>query len=261
MKKETKIQKVNAVSAPIQNEAERLLAMAIEKNVPVETLEKLLAMSERMQANKAKQAFIEAMVAFQKECPSIKKDKKVFEKNSKTDVRYKFADLGGISEQIKDPLAKNGLSYKFNPKQKDGMIGIDCTITHIGGYSETTDPFYLPIGSEQFMSEVQKFGARMTFAKRYVLLMALGINTAEDDTDAVEAEKQQKEIKELENKYIEKINGAKTLNDLAKVGAEIKKNIKPDFAESLRNHYARRKAEIEEAEVEDINAKAAEALK
>lgn len=170
----------------MQFNAETLIAQAIDKNVPVETMEKLLAMRRELKAEFAKEAFDQALAAFQKDCPTIAKTKKVFEKNSAA-VRYSFAPLDSIVEQTKALLSKHGFSYSINVIQDEKMLGVVCKATHKLGHAEETK-FSVPIGSESYMSDVQKYGARLTFAKRYAFCNAFGILTGDEDNDAVTPE-------------------------------------------------------------------------
>jgi len=255
MKKNTSIQKVET-KAPAFN-IETLISQAVSQNTSVESLERLLALRKQLKDEWAREQYVRALVAFKAQCPKIEKRKAVYEKDKKT-IRYKFAPLEDIDEQIKKPLADNGLSYNFNPVNKDNMVGVNCTITHIAGHSVTSEPFFLPVGSEQFMSEVQKFGARMTFAKRYVLLMALGINTADEDTDA--QEKPAVDTVGIDEEDIKAIDESTNQDELLKLCSDLKKKY-PKKLKTLLNLYTIRKAEIEEAEAEDINAKAEKDLK
>lgn len=169
----------------LPSESERLISLAIQEKTPVEYLERLLVMRREMRAEKAREDFYIAMSKFQAECPVIVKDKIVYEKNSETKIRYKFAPIDSIEKQVKPLLVKHGFSTRDNVIQNEKMIGAVCIVTHTGGHSEETK-FEVPIGSEQYMSEVQKYGARVTFAKRYAYCNALGIRTGDEDTDATQ---------------------------------------------------------------------------
>ena len=160
-----------------------LIAQAIQNNVPVETMEKLLSLQERWEKNQAKKAFDAAMAEFQSKCPVIEKTKKVFEKGSTTKARYSYAPLDSIVSQVKKHLAKNGLSYTFEEIKDDKFTEIVCVVTHIQGHSQRTS-FKIPIGEEAYMTDVQKYGARMTFGKRYAFCNAFGIMTSDEDIDA-----------------------------------------------------------------------------
>lgn len=179
--------------------AESLIQQAIDKGVPIETMERLLVMRRELKAEFAKQMFDAAMAKFQSECPVIEKKKAVIEKDGKT-VRYKYAPLDSIVEQVKKALADNGLSYTFGEYKEEKFTTIICYVTHVAGHTQKTT-FKIPIGTEAYMSDVQKYGARMTFGKRYAFCNAFGIMTGDEDTDANETQEVKKQS--LENKKID----------------------------------------------------------
>jgi len=161
-----------------------LISEAIKTKVSVETMEKVLAMRRELKAEWAKEQFDVAMSNFQMDCPIIEKKKIVYEKNKK-DIRYKYASLESIVDQAKSFISENGLSYSLNVLTKDNMLKVICIVKHISGHSENSE-FTVPIGSENYMSDVQKYGARATFAKRYAFCNAFGILTGDEDTDGVD---------------------------------------------------------------------------
>lgn len=167
---------------------EALISQAVTSNSPVETLERLFDLRAKVKAEAAKEAFVEALGSFQMACPVIKKTRRVLEKNS-TKVRYQFAPLDGITDQIKVPMRDNHLSYSWDTKHVDGNMEVTCKITHKLGHSETS-MMEIPIDKEGYMTAPQKVASAVTFAKRYTLLNALGITTADEDTDAVDVGKE-----------------------------------------------------------------------
>jgi len=162
-----------------QTESERLIGMAIEQKVPIETMERLLAMKERIEANNAKKAFFEAMSEFQGRCPIIPKDHTAGSFNFK----YRYAPLETIVKHIAPLLKEVGLSYRFDTEDGEKDKTIICIIYHIGGHSESSR-FRVPIDAGGKMNDTQKQGSAGTYAKRYALCNALGILTGEDDDDA-----------------------------------------------------------------------------
>ena len=130
------------------------ISQAISQNLPVETMEKLFALREKVKAEQAKEAYVEALSKFQGNCPVIEKQKKVLNKDGRT-VRYQYAPIDAIAEQIKKPLVENGLSYRWEVENEDKMIKATAIITHKLGHSEKSS-FAVPIDSEGFMTEPQK---------------------------------------------------------------------------------------------------------
>ena len=158
-----------------------LLQLAIEKDVDIEKLSKLMDLQERWLKANIEKKFNLAMANFQKNCPIIEKKQAV--KNKSGEVRYKFAPIGEIIRQVKTLLADNKLFYDFTTEDSEGFLKVICTATHESGHCKQA-AFKIPIGKEDYMSDVQKYGARLTFAKRYAFCNAFGITTAETDTDA-----------------------------------------------------------------------------
>jgi hypothetical protein len=161
------------------------ISQAIEKNVPAETIERLLAVWQQVKAENARDAFTEAMSAFQGECPVIEKKKVV--RNKDGTIRYTYAPLEKIVVAVKDILRKNGLSYTLDTTHKEGHVKAICKVTHILGHAETSS-FEVPIDTEGFMNQPQKYASALTFAKRYAFCNALGILTGDEDDDATNAD-------------------------------------------------------------------------
>ena len=180
----------------VQNQrfsVEALLTQAVAKGLPVETLERIMVMGREVKAEVAKEQFISAMAKFQSACPIIKREKVVKGKDGKE--RYRYAPLDSIVSQVKVALADNNISYKFDEIKDDKTATAVCVVTHTGGHSEQSS-FKVEIGNEEYMTSTQKYGARMTFAKRYAFCNAFGIMTGDDDIDGqVEEEKSGKESK------------------------------------------------------------------
>jgi hypothetical protein len=171
-----------------KNEVAVFIHEAIEKGLPVETMEKLFALREKVKAEQAREAFVEALSAFQSAIPVIKKNKTVMNKDGRS-VRYQYASLDAIAEAIKKPLTQNGLSYRWEVQNTPEFIKATAIVTHKLGHSESSS-FEIPIDKEGFMTAPQKYASALTFAKRYSLVDILGIATGDEDTDAVDVGKE-----------------------------------------------------------------------
>jgi len=159
---------------------EALIAKAIEHNVPVETLERLLSMRDKLKQEQAREAFFASLSAFQAECPVIEKTKSVKGKDGKE--RYSFAPLDDIVTKVSPLLKKNGLSYTIKADFREGQVTAKCEVHHTAGHSETSE-FSVPIEKEAYMNEAQKSGSAMSYAKRYAFCNAFGILTGDKDDD------------------------------------------------------------------------------
>ena len=203
------------------NSIEGFISQAIEKGLPIETIERFLDMRRQFRADQAREAYVMAMAQFQKECPVIAKTKAVMNKD-KTAVTYRYAPLDSIVLQVKDALGNNNLAYNFREERsEDGTkVTVICTIRHSMGHSEESS-FTVDVGAEAYMSDTQKYGARNTFAKRYAFMNALGILTGDEDTDARELTKKAPKLNPATNKK------ALIISQLRKLGVKDTKD--PDL--------------------------------
>ena len=163
-----------------------LIAQAVANGAPVETMEKLLALQERWEANEARKAFVVAMAAFKAEPPEIVKNKHVGfgSKRGGTDTSYYHATLDNVCAVVNPALAKQGLSYRWETQQLDGgVIRVSCIVTHVLGHTERT--FLQGSGDTSGNKNIiQAIGSTVTYLERYTLLSALGLATVEMDDDA-----------------------------------------------------------------------------
>lgn len=195
----TEIQKVSATPSD-------LLAMAIDKGMNVEALEKLMALQERWEANQARKAFFEALGKFQNIVPELLKSKGVAYDKTKPPTYY-HATLSDIDRQIKPGLEECGLSKRFEISDTKEEIRVTCIITHIGGHSESSTMMSYPDDSGG-KNKIQSRGSTVTYLQRYTLIAALGLTTADMDIDGmmpgVDLDKLHKGYMDLYNSIIQK---------------------------------------------------------
>lgn len=194
----TRAEEQTATVAVHQNEGDQvstLVKMAIEQKVPVELLERLVALQERVTARNARQAFIEAKARFQELCGDIVKSKTAKITTTRgSQYEYSFAPLEAIQSHIRPHLTACGLSYAWDIVSFDkGVLLIACDLTHVDGHSERST-FPVPIDTAAAMSAAQKTGAAQTYGKRQSLVAVLGITTADADSDGAEAEAEDNEL-------------------------------------------------------------------
>lgn len=190
-------QKENGVLVPdkrlpdVENTPTRLIELAISQNADVDKLEKLMELQMRWSANEARKKFFEALTEFQFEMPVVSKNKKVdFTSKQGFKVKYEYATLDQIIKEAKPVLHKHGLSYRWEFSEDNIKIICTCILTHSSGHSETTTMSAVA-DATGVKNDIQSRGSSMTYMQRYTLIGALGLSTAQDDTDAVAVEPSQ----------------------------------------------------------------------
>lgn len=190
-KKAVAVRKVAATQNGMMN-PEMLISQAITEKVPVDMLERLLAMRAELRAEQAREAFANDMADFQSACPVITKGKKVLNKD-KSSVRYQYAPLEEIIKQTRDVRRTYGFSHSFDTQVSTELkeVKVICTIKHRLGHTERSE-FQVPTDPESYMNAPQKFASAMTYAKRYAFINAMGITLGGEDNDARTAPKNDK---------------------------------------------------------------------
>lgn len=155
-----------------------LISQGIEKGLDVESLGKLLALQERWEANKARKLFFEAFTNFQAKCPDLRKTKEV----AFNQTKYHYAPLADITRQIGKLLKECELSYRWEIQDNQNEIKVTCLVSHIEGHTEKTTMQANPDTSGA-KNAIQARGSAIEYLKRYTLIGALGLSTADSDID------------------------------------------------------------------------------
>lgn len=158
-----------------------LLFEAVQKNVSVETIERILAMRRELSLEHAEQAFNDAFASLQSELPIITKSKAV--KNKNGSVRYSYAPIEELVKILKPYLSKHGFNYRFECAQSDSVVVATCYLTHSLGASRHSS-FPAPVDPEAFMNDSQKVASANSYAKRNAFKNVLGLVEADEDDDA-----------------------------------------------------------------------------
>lgn len=167
----------------IDIDPQALITSAIEKNASVETMERLLAMRQKLHAEYAEKELRNSMSLFQAEIPIIEKKKIVMNKDGKS-IRYKYAPMDDIIKTAQPFIAKHGLCYDIDTEITLDPEGVKVVVLvyHILGHSKKSS-FWVPLDKEAYMTDQQKWAAVQTFAKRYAFCNAFGILTGDEDND------------------------------------------------------------------------------
>lgn len=192
-----------------------LLQLAVQQNLDIDKLEKLMQLQERWQAQQARKEFLNAISQFQANCPPIEKTKRVAFGNTK----YSYAPLGEIAATIKKSMSSNGLSHRWEIGEDAENIVVTCIISHITGHAEKTT---MKAGKDVSggKNAIQSSGSTVSYLQRYSLIGALGISTADEDTDgrkddtpAQPTQPKDKPAPDLQPGDGKKVEGPKTLTN------------------------------------------------
>jgi hypothetical protein len=175
---------IPASDAPMVAMIERI---AMDPNIPIDRLEKMLAMKERMEdrareddERQARKAFFAAMSLCQKELPVVIK------RSRNTHTNSNYADLAAIEEQAMPIIHDHGFAVSFQPDgyNDKGELRILWEVSHAEGHSRS-GVGEIPVDGAGSQGKVNKtgtqaFGSTATYGRRYLLCMLFNISTGDD---------------------------------------------------------------------------------
>lgn len=199
---------VPANDAPMVAMIERI---AMDPNIPIDRLEKMLAMKERMedraredQARVARQAYFKAMAECQAELPVVVK------KSRNDHTKSTYADLAAIEQQAMPTIHRFGFMVSFQPAgvNEKGEQRIKWTVAHSAGHIETGEA-EIPVdiagtNGTKNKTSTQAFGSTATYGRRYLLCMLFNISTG-DDNDGNKTPSEEERISPEQVKVILKL--------------------------------------------------------
>lgn len=144
-----------------------------------ETLEKLLAVQQRWEADEARKAFAAALVALKRDLPTvIARDQTVDFTSQKGRTHYTHASLAGAMEAVTEPLTRHGFSLAWKPATSATGVSVTCRLTHQAGHFEECN-LAAPADTSGNKSSAQAIASTITLLQRYTALSLLGIATAD----------------------------------------------------------------------------------
>jgi hypothetical protein len=159
-------------SANIYSMVERIM---LDKDTPVERAMQALEFYQKVEAERARRAFLEAKAAFKANAPEITRDKK----NKQFDSSY--ASIGNVVNTVNEALAKYDLDASWDYDQGD-RIKVTCILRHALGHSERVSLAALPDGSGS-KNPLQQIKSTLTYLRLATFEAVTGIATKEGAAD------------------------------------------------------------------------------
>ncbi len=168
---------------------------AADPTVDIEKLERLIVLSERMQAKTAEASFNAAMAQMQCEMPTV------FEGATNTHTKNTYATLDDINRAVKSVMQAHGFAVTFKVVHVAAGVSVTGILMHSAGHREETT-LLLPVDTGPGRSTVQAVGSSVTYGKRYVMCALLNITTGDAVDDDGASAKQEPLVTEPQAKQI-----------------------------------------------------------
>jgi hypothetical protein len=176
--------KPDDIVAPATNDADTIIRL-IDKlvampDLPVERIEKMLAIHERMREEQARRAFNSALAEAQKDLKPIVKDAD----NDQT--KSKYASLTALDEIARPIYTQNGFSLTYTTEDgaPENEIRVVCYVSHIDGY-ERRYQLDMPADGKgpkgnAVMTRTHAAGSAVKYGRRYLLEMIFNLVTKKE---------------------------------------------------------------------------------
>lgn len=173
------------VAPPPNGSEQGMVAMmerlALNPDLPVEKLEKLLDMQIKVRAIEAEQSYAAAMARVQKRLPTVARDRLNEQTNSK------YSRLETIAKAIKPIYTDEGFSLSFSEgaSPKENHVRVIGVLRHKDGHK--TEHFadvaidLTGIKGTQNKTLTHAEGSSFSYGRRYVTCLAFDVSTGDDN--------------------------------------------------------------------------------
>jgi hypothetical protein len=180
----------NENPAPVVSESAAIIQVieraAMNPNVDIDKMERLLQMQERIMERNAKAAFAADLSQMQQHLPVIAENGKIVVRDKVTKQVIQstgYALWEDINEAIKPVLSAHGFALSFKTGiAPDSKVMVTGILSHRDGHSEETT-MALPHDSTGSKNAVQAVGSSTSYGKRYTACALLNITSRGEDDD------------------------------------------------------------------------------
>lgn len=173
-------QPAGAVELAGSNTVTMFERLAKDPNVPVDKLERLVALQERVMAKNAEAEFNAALAQMQADLPTIGERGGI--KDRAGNVQSTYALWEDVNRAILPVLKAHGFSLTFRQDSSEKGICVTGVLAHRGGHSERTS-ITLPADTSGSKNAVQSVGSSVSYGKRYTAGMLLNLTSCGEDDD------------------------------------------------------------------------------
>lgn len=155
-----------------------MLQSLIERGADPERLEKMIALVERWEMNRAREAFGNALTGFQSDCPAILKDRTATVRGQGGEWQYRYESYDDLMAVVQPLLSRHRLAVDFSGVDAEGPgeTGLIRLVVRlrVGMYYEDKH-YQFPVPKGLRVNDSQAYGQALSYAKRYALRAALNI--------------------------------------------------------------------------------------
>ena len=153
---------------------------ALDPNVDIDKMERLLQMQERIIDRQAKADYTAALSQMQPNLPVITEKGKI--KNNSGNVQSTYAKWEDINEAIRPVLHAHSFAPNFRIEERaNDKIVVFAILSHAGGHSEETGSPPLMADTSGNKNAIQALGSSVSYGKRYTAGAILNLTSRGED--------------------------------------------------------------------------------
>lgn len=208
----------------VQSESAALLKLAIDKDLDVDKLEKLIDLKVREEARQCKKDFELHFSKMKAELPIIEKTEEVTD--DKGNHMYNFAPLAEIQTLCDPTIAKYKFSYYWDESYISETKSKRVTF-YLSGYGHTKSNYFdvADIQSNKWANAIQTGGIKSSYGNRYTFCSGLGLIIKGVDTDGIHLTF---DDGVQYSKQVDQINNCNTKEELIETWKSVWKNLGTD---------------------------------
>ena len=158
------------------------LQLAISSGASIDTIERMVALQERMEARHSESEFNAAMSRSQAAMGRVSAD------GNNPQTHSKYATYAALDRECRPIYTREGLALSFDTGDSTGeMVRVFCHVSHSAGHTRT---YHLDMPNDgkgakggDVMTKTHAQGAAMSYAMRYLLKLIFNVAVGEDDRD------------------------------------------------------------------------------
>jgi hypothetical protein len=203
---------------PASSDPMAIIALAVQHGAEPAQLRELLELQREYAKDRAAERFGEALTQFQRRCRFVEKVREATIYSDKGNYKYNFASFDDVMRVAAPALDECSLAVSFSTEAIDKGIRCTCRIRHGIHFEDHTIDVPVP---QMKVNDTQKYGAALSYAKRYALCAALNIVVTDDiDNDAATLIDPISQEQEIQLRELIEAKGADLPKFLAWMGVE-----------------------------------------
>lgn len=205
----------------------------------VNMVKELLAIRDSEENKAAERAFNSAYSLAQSKIPIIPK-------RGKGHNNITYSRIEDIMQAVMPVLAEHGLSLRHKTDNSNGSISVTAVLSHVNGHSET-DTIVADSDKSGSKNAIQAVKSTITYLRRATAENILGLSSYGEDDDAFNSD-----LGFDTTPWSARILDAKSMDELVKIGADLKAETMPHSARTLlQGAWAGKAGEIKKGRKND----------